>query len=126
MRVLYLTNGFPYPLTSGYLRHYYLIKELSQRHTITLLSIVGANFTAEHAAAMAPCTQQMLTFASASKSGSFKRKAIGRLKSLAGVAPGDRAVQQMRAAVERLTSEEPFDVVLFSGKRTFPAIAHMD
>ena len=28
MRILYVTNGFPYPLTSGYLRHYFLIKEL--------------------------------------------------------------------------------------------------
>jgi polysaccharide biosynthesis protein PslH len=126
MRVLYLTNGFPYPLTSGYLRHYYLIKELSQRHAITLLSIVGASFTAEHAAAMAPITQQVLTFPSASRSGSFRRKAIGRLRSLAGGASGDQAVRRMRAAVERLTGEEPFDVVLFSGKRTLPAIARMD
>ena len=39
MRILYVTNGFPYPLTSGYLRHFFLIKELSKRHSITLLSI---------------------------------------------------------------------------------------
>jgi glycosyltransferase involved in cell wall biosynthesis len=29
----------------------------------------------------------------------------------------------MRAAVERMAREEPFDAVLFSGKRTYPAIA---
>ena len=45
MRILYVTSGFPYPLTSGYLRHYFLIKELAQRHAITLLSIVSAAFT---------------------------------------------------------------------------------
>src|SRR5918998_2575115 len=45
MRIMYLTNGFPYPLTSGYLRHYFLIRELSQRHAVTLLSITGASFT---------------------------------------------------------------------------------
>jgi len=126
MRILYLTNGFPYPLMSGYLRHYFLIKELSERHEIALLSIVGANFAPEHAAALAPFTEQVLTFTSRSKAGSFKRKAIGRLNSLAGGAQSDEAVRQMRAAVERLTSTEPFDAVLFSGKRTYPAIAHIE
>ncbi len=74
MRILYVTNGFPFPLTSGYLRHYFLIKELSQQHEITLLSIVGATFTAEHAEAMKPYTEQVFTFLSSSKSGSLKRK----------------------------------------------------
>jgi polysaccharide biosynthesis protein PslH len=118
-----LTNGFPYPLTSGYLRHYFLIKELSQRHAITLLSIVGTNFAVENVAALQPFTERVLTFASKNKSGSLKSKAIGRLRSLAGAGQGDEAVLRMRAAVERLDSEAPFDAVLFSGKRTYPAIA---
>jgi glycosyltransferase involved in cell wall biosynthesis len=122
MRILYLTNGFPYPLTSGYLRHYFLIRELSQHHAITLFSIVGANFANENIAALAPFTERVLTFTSKSKSGSLRRKVIGRVKSLAGGAKADEAVRQMRAAVERMTREEPFDVVVFSGKRTYPAI----
>src|SRR5262245_5310150 len=125
MRILYLTNGFPYPLTSGYLRHYFLIKELSQRHAITLLSIVGATFAAESVAALEPFTERVLTFASRSKSGSLKSKALGRLKSLAGASQADQAVRRMREAVERMTLEEPFDAVLFSGKRTYPAIEGM-
>jgi glycosyltransferase involved in cell wall biosynthesis len=125
MRLLYLTNSFPYPLTSGYLRHYFLIKELSQRHAITLLSIVSANFAAENVAALQPYTARAVTFASKSRSGSLKSKAIGRLRSLAGAGQGDEAVQQMRAAVERMIREEPFDAVLFSGKRTYPALAGM-
>lgn len=32
MHIVYVTNGFPYPLTSGYLRHYHLIRGLSRRH----------------------------------------------------------------------------------------------
>jgi polysaccharide biosynthesis protein PslH len=125
MRILYLTNGFPYPLTSGYLRHYFLIKELAQRHAITLLSIVGANFAAENIAALQPFTERVLTFASKSKSGSLKSKALSRLKSLASAGQGDEAVRRMREVVERMTREEPFDAVLFSGKRTYPAIAGM-
>lgn len=123
MHILYLTNGFPYPLTSGYLRHYFLIKELSQRHRITLLSIVGANFATEHVAALTPFTERVLPFACANGRRSIRRKAISRLRSLAG---GDEATRQMRAAIERLIQEESFDVVLFSGKRAFPAIKHLD
>jgi len=125
MRILYLTNGFPYPLTSGYLRHYYLIKELSREHAITLLAIVGPNFAAENVAALEPFTEQVQTFVSTSKAGSLRSKAIGRVRSLAGSAQADEAVRKMRAAIERLSSEERFDVVLFSGKRTFPAIQNM-
>ena len=126
MRILYLTNGFPYPLTSGYLRHYHLIKALARHHAITLLSIVGANFAPEHAQAMAPFTERVLTFTSTNKSRSLRRKAINRVRSLAGGLQADEAVRQMRAAVERLTHEDGFDVVLFSGKRTYPAIARLD
>ncbi|MGH2521571.1 MAG: hypothetical protein ACRDH2_03620, partial [Anaerolineales bacterium] len=103
MRILYLTNGFPFPLTSGYLRHYFLIKELAPRHAVTLLSIVGANFVPEHRAALARFTEKVLTFTSANKSGgSFRQKALRRARELGGA---DDAVQQMGAAVERLTRE---------------------
>ncbi len=125
MRILYLTNGFPYPLTSGYLRHYFLIKELAQNHAITLLSIVGPNFEPKNMAALAPFTERVLTFTSATKRGSFRRKAISRLRSLAEGNQADDAVRQMRQTIDQLTREEPFDVVVFSGKRTYPAIAHL-
>jgi glycosyltransferase involved in cell wall biosynthesis len=38
---------------------------------------------------------------------------------------GDEAVRRMREAVARLTREERFDLMLFSGKRTFPAIEQL-
>ena len=45
LRILYLANGFPWPLTSGYLRHYFLIRELARRgHRISLLTIVPTGF----------------------------------------------------------------------------------
>lgn len=125
MRILYLTNGFPYPLTSGYLRHYFLIKELSRQHRITLLSIAGPRVTSQDVAALAPFTERVLTFTSTTKKRSAWHKAIGRMRSLAGGARADEAVRQMRAAVERLSQEEQFDVVFFSGKRTFPAIERL-
>ena len=118
MHVLYLTNGFPYPLTSGYLRHYFLIKELAERHAITLLSVAGPGLTDEHVAALRPFTRRVLAFASGSKGRSLPRKVINRMQSLVQM---DETVGQMRQATEKLMQEEPFDVVI-SGKRTLPAI----
>jgi sugar transferase (PEP-CTERM/EpsH1 system associated) len=122
MRLLYVTSGFPFPLTSGYLRHYFLIKELAQRHAITLLSIVSATFTSEHAAALAPFTERVVTFTSSHKSGSFWRKAKHRMRSITNGGQGHRSVQDMGATLQRLTQREHFDVVIFSGKDTYPAL----
>ena len=65
MRILYITNGFPYPMTSGYLRHYYLIRGLARRHAVTLVSLVGGTFRPEHADALEPYTTRVLTFGEA-------------------------------------------------------------
>jgi glycosyltransferase involved in cell wall biosynthesis len=120
MRILYLTNGFPYPLTSGYLRHYFLIRGLSQRHAVSLLSLVGRNFQSEHAEALAPFTSRILTFGKPGRRRSKLRKAVRVLRSF--VPGGEIAVEQMRSAAKRCMLEERFDVVVVSGKRTFPAI----
>jgi len=118
MDILYLTNGFPYPLTSGYLRHYYLIKELSHSHKVTLLSVVGPGFLPEHGAALAPYTERFLTFAATSHGGKRPGKIARRLRALAQ--PG-QAVQAMRQSVAQLAPEAHFDVVI-SGKRTLAAL----
>ncbi|HEX6383130.1 MAG TPA: glycosyltransferase [Anaerolineae bacterium] len=118
MQILYLTNGFPFPLTSGYLRHYFLIKELSRSHKVTLLSIVGPGFHPEHATALTPYTERIRTFASSSRSSSPSGKVAKRLRAL--TQPGD-AVQAMRETVAQLAQEVHFDVVI-SGKRTMAAI----
>jgi glycosyltransferase involved in cell wall biosynthesis len=119
MRVLYLTNGFPFPLTSGYLRHYHLIRELAAWHRITLLSVVGPSFRGEHVEALRPYTERVLTFRSTGRGRSQVGKALawGRA-TLLGQSP-ERA---MRAAIRQLLAEERFDAVLFSGKETLTAI----
>ena len=62
LRILVLVNGFPWPLTSGYLRHYHLIRELSARgHRISLVSIVSAGFSPEDRAHLEPFTERIVT-----------------------------------------------------------------
>jgi glycosyltransferase involved in cell wall biosynthesis len=119
MRVLYLTNGFPFPLTSGYLRHYYLIRELSQWHQITLLSVVGPSFRAEHAEALRPYTGRVLTFRSSGRGRSRAGKALAWGRATLLRQSPERA---MRAAIRQLLAEQQFDAVLFSGKETLAAI----
>jgi polysaccharide biosynthesis protein PslH len=119
MRVLYLTNGFPFPLTSGYLRHYFLIRELAADHRITLLSLVGQRFQPEDAEALRPMLEHLEVFSGATRS--RLGRIVGRIGVLAGWSkvPGVAAMAA-RAAV--LHAERPFDVVVHSGKSTHPVL----
>lgn len=122
MRVLYLTNGFPFPLTSGYLRHYYFIQELAREHEITLLSIARPSFQEAHRAALAPYTRHTEVFIAGERGQSAVKKALGAARTLGR---DNSAIGAMRAAIGRLHAEEPFDVVLFSGKPTYAAIREL-
>lgn len=119
MRILYLTSGFPYPLTSGYLRHYFFIRELARQHEITLLSLVNHRFRPEHAGALAPFTRDVLTFPSHPSSRRTASRLIRGLRVLTG---GEVAARQMQDAVRRLVREREFDLAIFSGKHTLPAL----
>lgn len=119
MRVLYLTNGFPYPLTSGYLRHYFLIRELAPDHRVTLLSLTGAAFRPGDAKALEPLVERVEVF------GGGRRSTVGkvtrRIRALVGRddSPGAAAMAERAAA---LHAERPFDVVVHSGKSTHPVL----
>ncbi len=123
MRVLYLTNGFPFPLTSGYLRHYFLIRELAPDHEITLLSLTGDGFRPEDAEALRPMVERVEVFGGGrrpSPLGKMRR----RLRALVGrdEAPG---IAAMAARAADLHAERPFDVVVLSGKSTQPVLERL-
>jgi glycosyltransferase involved in cell wall biosynthesis len=119
MRVLYLTNGFPYPLTSGYLRHYFLIRELAPDHQVTLLSLTGVGFRPEDAEALGPMVERVEVF------GGGRRSTVGkvarRIRALVGRDDSPSAVAMAERAAA-LHAERPFDVVVHSGKSTHPVL----
>jgi len=119
MRILYLTNGFPFPLTTGYLRHYYLVRELAKRHAVTLVSLAADDFLPEHAEALRPFTEEVHAFR-------LERRPRGGLHRLLRdfrlALQTDPAVHQMARAVEKLHRRNKFDAVLLSGKQTLPAL----
>src|SRR2546426_175224 len=126
MRILYLTNGFPYPLTSGYLRHYFFIRGLSSAHRVTLLSLVGRRFEPDDVAGLAPFAERLEVFGA---SGGRRRSVLSRAgRKLAALSAADLptgAVRDMRSWAVRLHAEAPFDVVFVSGKGTYSVIDAM-
>lgn len=119
MKILYITNAFPFPLTSGYLRHYFLIKELSQQHSITLFSVVGGKFDKKHLSALEPYTESIRTFTSRTKGQPLVKKIVHRLD---GMARGDSAIREMSQAIKALLATEHYDALMLSGKHTYAAI----
>ena len=122
MRVLYLTNGFPYPLTSGYLRHYFLIRELAADHQVTLLSLVGAGFQPEDAEGLRPFVQRVETFGGGRRS--RLAKVVRRIRGVVG-RDTDPSIAAMADRAVALQAERPFDVVVYSGKSTHPLLRQL-
>lgn len=120
MRILIVTDGFPYPLTSGYLRHYNLIRALSHEHEITLFSAVDLTFREEHRRAMEPFTCQIMTFVSkTTKSRSVHKRLLKALLTLVG---RSQVITDMRTALTLLLAEQRFDVVLLAGEYTYHVV----
>lgn len=105
MHLLVLTDGFPYPLTSGRLRQHHFIHELGRRHRITLLSAVAPDHPPEHARAFALDVERVETVVSDRLRPGLPAKLHSRLRR----EPADAAMQ---ARILDLHGTDPFDLVL--------------
>lgn len=127
MRILYITPTFQHPKVRGSLRHYYFIRELAQRHAITLLTLERSPIAAEALAEMATYTERLLTFKVNPPAQSAVGKLVKRLPLIGNQAAQQLALRQsvaaMKSAFQQLLREEQFDLVLFHGKDCFPVIA---
>lgn len=126
MRILYITPTFQHPALRGSYRHYFILRELAKRHSITLLTLERTAINAAALGEMQAYTDRIITFktngAAASPGQAVAKRfpLVGR--PLAQQIGLRRSVAQMRQTFLRLTREEPFDVVLFHGKDCYPAI----
>lgn len=119
MRILYVTNGFPFPLTSGYLRHYHLVRELGRDHAVTLLSFVPHDFCLDHVAALEPFTEAVHVFRRKAPRRDFLSRMRSGVQMVRGVEP---SMTRMQQAVDQLLDQHRYDVAVFSGKHTFAAL----
>jgi len=114
VNVLYLTSEFPYPLTSGHLRHFHFLRGLAGEHAITHLSLTRRAAVGPDArAALAPYVERQRVFGEGGGRG-------GPVRRQARV---NRAARDLRAAVAAHLAGGGTDVVLLSGKETHPALA---
>jgi len=112
MRVLFVTQLLPYPLDSGgKIRNYYLLRHLSRRHRVTLVSFVR---TSEEAA----LAEELRPFCEAVHTVPLRRSRLRDLwhlvRSFACRQPflvARDASPAMARLLQRLHRERPFDVV---------------
>lgn len=108
--ISYVTAGFPYPLSTGYLRHHHLIRALAPDHEVRLRSLVGRGFDRSVTAGMADAVADVEVFPERRPPG--PRRTAGRL------APRWRAdVAALRAAVAA-DVDDGVEAVVVSGKET--------
>ncbi len=123
MRILYVTNDLPWPLTSGYLRHYHLIRGLAEHHDITLLSLVKRGHGPDDGAALDPFLDRLVTRpASLGRSG-LRARAAGRIVAVRR--GGDPASVELGEIGASIHAESPFQAMVLSGKRTYPVLQAM-
>lgn len=118
LRVVYVTAAFPYPLSSGYLRHFHLLGQLAVEHELHLMSLVGPSFRPEHLGALEKVATRIQTFPH--PIGAHR----GPVDRLARLLDPTRPGAAARALAESLDAEirrGAVDVVVLSGKDTMAA-----
>jgi polysaccharide biosynthesis protein PslH len=122
MRILYVTSELPYPLTSGFLRHFHFLRGLARRHDVTLVTLTKRpELTAETSAAL-DFLDRLIVLGLPPSTG--RRPVAGR--RLEKLLRTRRAVAEMKRTIHDLARGDPPDVLVFSGKPTFPAIEDLD
>lgn len=108
--VTYVTAGFPFPLSSGYLRHHHLIRALAPDHAVRLRSLVGRRFDEGAVAGVAHLVEDVQVF----REPAGGRGAVARRR----LRPHRRAdVVALRAAVAADVAAG-VEAVVLSGKET--------
>jgi glycosyltransferase involved in cell wall biosynthesis len=126
MKMLYITPAFQHPKVRGPNRHYHFVRELSQRHEITLLTVVRSDIPDEAMQEIESYVHELYLFDASETARTSTDKALSSLPAVGRQVSQDRllrrTVAEMRATFERLLRELSFDVVLFHGKSVFPVI----
>ncbi|QEC49143.1 glycosyltransferase [Baekduia soli] len=114
MKLLYVTAEVPWPLTSGYLRHFHFLRGLSARHDITHLSLTRRPAVPQEAwPELAPYVDRLQVFGEGAPGASPTARSL-RLRRAAG---------ELRRAVAAEMAGGGYDAVLVSGKDTFPVLS---
>lgn len=120
MKILWIYPEFPYPLQSGFLRGFHLLRLLGRKNAITFMTLSSEEcVSAERIEALRPFTEEIQVF-SQSPLQSSKWISLVQHVPVLGWRLRERwgslkARKQMRSAVGHALEREKFDVVLCSG-----------
>src|SRR3982074_3880027 len=127
MRILCIYPELPYPLTSGFLRGFHLLRLLGQRHAVTFLSLTNQKrVPPETIPALKPYAERLMIFNKCDAPQTRWRRMYGLLPVV-----GSRlreswstrwVVKQMEMTVHDLLKQEVFDLVLFHGREALPIL----
>ncbi|WP_263368589.1 glycosyltransferase [Edaphobacter bradus] len=127
MKILWIFPELPYPLTSGLLRGFHLLRLLGQRHAVSFLSLTDQKqIPPDTIVALKPYTERIMTFSRCSAQAPSWLTALARLPIL-----GSRvrtswdtrsAVKEMKEAAHSLLEQEAFDILLFQGREALPVL----
>lgn len=126
MRILHITPSFQHPTVRGPDRHYHFMRELSQRHEMTLLTLARSKIPAAAMEEMRGYAQNVYAFDITAEDGGKNGNghllptSVGRRLQREWRFRSGR--EKMRETLEKLSQEGVFDVVLFHGKNVFPII----
>lgn len=124
MKLLYILPSFQHPNVRGPNRHYHLVRELAERHDITLLvlnrSAVGPEAMEEVAAAVEQLHIVDVNGIDANAQLAGRLPFAGR--RMEQMLKFRTAVRQMSRLFERLLAQNKFDLIVFHGKSVFPVI----
>lgn len=131
MRILYITGELPYPLTTGFIRHYHFLKALGARHEITYLSLTRRREVSDETRdVLAAFARDIRIFGVPDPSEPSSIAQVARLpgvgRKLERTLRKRWAARRLKDEVGRLLEEDSFDVVFLSGKYTHPAADAVD
>ncbi len=129
MRILVLTDGFPFPLSSGRLREHHFLRQLSARHEVLLLSAVQPRHPREHLAALRPWVSHIDVVETSRLAPDIARRVYGRVRAMA-LTGRTHPMRELMSRAADLHAFEPLDVVLNAHLRapvgeTLPSVPHV-
>ncbi len=129
MRILYITPSFQHPTLRGPTRCYQFIRDLSRRHSITLLSLTRFDIPKDVMAEMTTYADRICVTRVPSQEPGDRRPLLRRTALIGHLQKNTqykKALGSMRLAARRLLQENTFDLVLFHGKWEFPVIEPLE
>ncbi len=127
MRILYIIPSLQHPKVRGPHRHYHFVRELSKRHSITLLALIRGKVDPSALEEVRSYTEDLFTFNVNGESPQVgwadplrKIPVIGKHVEQSIKLRG--GLREMKEAFCKLVSNDSYDLVCFHGKSVYPVI----